>query len=207
MAQARRAAGLSDHVVAAGAATPELVEAIERHQTELSVRWTRVQDGVVVETEEFVRSINPDVKVAFANNVHRSRLSEARIGDVVRDSTAAFREHAVPALWWVSANATPQEPGRELEAHGWRFDEAMPWMAARIDRIQWPETPSGLRIERMADEASNAKFVEAMTNGFGMRLRNSTRCARSPRPWGTAPTRSGPGGSGSSAIGRWHRPG
>jgi GNAT superfamily N-acetyltransferase len=156
-------------VVPGDAPARELVEAIERHQTELSIRWTRVQDGLVAETEEFVRTINPDVKVAFANNVHRTRMADDRVGDVIRESTAAFREHSVPALWWVSPLGTPQEPGRELEAHGWKYDESMPWMAARIDRIVWPGTPAGIRIERMTDEAMNERFVEAMTGGFGMK--------------------------------------
>jgi hypothetical protein len=57
------------------ASVADVVEAIERHQTELSVRWTEVQDGIVVDSPGFVRTINPDVKVAFANNVHRIRLS------------------------------------------------------------------------------------------------------------------------------------
>jgi ribosomal protein S18 acetylase RimI-like enzyme len=155
--------------VAAGAAIPELVEAIERHQTELSVRWTRVQEGVVAETDGFVLTINPGVKVAFANNVHRIRLEPDEVADAARECTAAFRGHGVPALWWVSQLATPQEPGRELEARGWKYDEAMPWMAARMDRVEWPETPPGLRIERVIDERVHARFVQAMTAGFGMR--------------------------------------
>jgi GNAT superfamily N-acetyltransferase len=155
--------------VAAGAAIPELVEAIERHQTELSVRWTEVQDGLVVDTAGFVRTINPDIKVAFANNVHRIRLEPNQVADAARECTAAFREREVPALWWVSQLATPQEPGRDLEALGWKYDEAMPWMAARIDAIEWPETPPGLRIDRAVDERVHARFVQAMTAGFGMR--------------------------------------
>ena len=61
--------------VRADASATELVEAIERHQTELSVRWTAIQDGDVVDGPGFVRTINPGIKVAFANNVHRVRLS------------------------------------------------------------------------------------------------------------------------------------
>ncbi|HXJ65024.1 MAG TPA: GNAT family N-acetyltransferase [Actinomycetota bacterium] len=155
--------------VAATASDGELVEAIEQHQTELSIRWAEAQDGIVVDRPGFVRTINPEIKVAFANNVHRIRLEPDRLAAAVRECTAAFREHEVPALWWVSPHATPQEPGRALEAHGWRYDEAMPWMAARMDRIEWPDTMPGLRIERVTDEQVHARFVRAMTAGFGMR--------------------------------------
>jgi ribosomal protein S18 acetylase RimI-like enzyme len=155
--------------VRADASAADLVEAIERHQTELSIRWTEFQDGVVADTDELVRTVNPDIKVAFANNVHRTRLVADRVGDAVRESTAVFREHGVPALWWVSSLGTPQDPARELEAHGWRFDETMPWMAARFDRVRWPEPPPGLMIERVADERGQARFVHAMSAGFGMR--------------------------------------
>jgi ribosomal protein S18 acetylase RimI-like enzyme len=155
--------------VRAGAPVGELVEAVERHQVELSIRWTAVQDGIVVDTPGFVRTINPAIKVAFANNVHRMRLEPDQVGDVARESTAAFREHGVPALWWCSPLGRPEDPRRDLEAYGWRYDEAMPWMTARIDRLRWPEPPSGFRIQRVTGEETHEMFIVAMTAGFGMR--------------------------------------
>jgi ribosomal protein S18 acetylase RimI-like enzyme len=45
----------------------------------------------------------------------------------------------------------------------------MPWMAARIDRLRWPnEPPAEFRVERVADESAQPHFVTAMTAGFGM---------------------------------------
>jgi len=107
--------------------------------------------------------------VAFANNVHRMRLEPDEVGDVARESAAHFREHDVPALWWCSPNSQPEDPGRDLEAHGWTWDEAMPWMAARIDRLRWPETLEGIRIERVTGPELHASFVQAMSAGFGMK--------------------------------------
>jgi ribosomal protein S18 acetylase RimI-like enzyme len=127
-----------------------------------------VQDGIVVETEGYVRTINPGIEVAFANNVHRVRLAAGQVGDAARECAAAFREHGVPALWWLSPHSTPEDPGPELEANGWKLDESMPWMAARIDQVRRPETPGGLTIERVTDQSGQAKFVQAMTAGFGM---------------------------------------
>ena len=156
-------------VVRSSASPAELIEAVERHQTELSVRWTEVQDGIVVDTPGFIRTINPNIKVAFANNVHRVRLEPDQVGDAAKESAAHFREHGVPALWWMSTQAEPEDPDRDLEAHGWRFDESMPWMAARIDRMRWPDDPpAGFRVERIADESAQPHFVTAMTVGFGM---------------------------------------
>jgi ribosomal protein S18 acetylase RimI-like enzyme len=136
---------------------------------ELSVRWTEVQDGLVVDAPGYVRTVNPDIKVPFANNVHRMRLDPGEVRDAARESTAAFREHGVPALWWCSALSRPADPGPDLQAHGWRYDEAMPWMTARIDRVRWPEAPPGIRIERVTGEEAHARFVAAMSAGFGMR--------------------------------------
>jgi ribosomal protein S18 acetylase RimI-like enzyme len=155
-------------VVPGDAGPGELVEAVDRHQVELSIRWTAVQDGVVVDRPGYVRTINPGVMVAFANNVHRVRLEPNQVGDAVRESTAHFHEHGVPALWWISPLSRPEDPGRELEAHGWRFDETMPWMAAPIDRLRWPETPPGFRIGRVTGEALQDSFLAAMTAGFSL---------------------------------------
>jgi len=153
------------------ASDAELAEAIERHQTELSVKWTAIQDGIVVDTPGFVRTINPHIEVAFANNVHRIRLGDDELADAARECTAAFREHGVPALWWVSQSATPQEPGRELESLGWKYDESMPWMAARMDDVRWPDAPAGISIERVTGPALHELFVAAMTAGFGMQAK------------------------------------
>jgi ribosomal protein S18 acetylase RimI-like enzyme len=157
-----------DVVVRSSSPVVDLVEAVERHQVELSIRWTAVQDGVVVDTPELVRTINPDIKVAFANNVHRVRLEPNQVGDAARESARHFREHAVPALWWCSPLAVPEEQGPDLEANGWKFDEAMPWLATRIDRVRWPETPADVRIERVTGEEIQSEFLTAMSAGFGM---------------------------------------
>ena len=127
-----------------------------------------MQDGIVVDTPGFVRTINPGIKVAFANNVHRVRLEPDQVGDVARESAAAFREHEVPALWWISPHATPAEPEPDLEASGWKFDEMEPWMVARIDRLRRPEQPAGIRIERVTDAQAQTRFIAAMTAGFSM---------------------------------------
>ena len=159
---------MADDIVRRDASPVQLIEAVERHQVELSVRWTEVQDGIVVDTPGLVRTINPGVKVAFANNVHRMRLNADQVGDAARESAEQFREHDVPALWWCSPLSKPEDPGRDLEAHGWKFDEAMPWMTARIDRLAWPETPAGFRFERVTDPELQSRFLRAMSAGFGM---------------------------------------
>jgi ribosomal protein S18 acetylase RimI-like enzyme len=124
---------------------------------------------VVVDTPGYVRTINPGVMVAFANNVHRVRLEPDQVGDVAGESTAHFREHGVPALWWVTPLSRPEDPGRDLEAHGWRLDDPIPWMAARIDRLRCPELqPAPFRIARVTDKALHAGFIQAMTAGFSM---------------------------------------
>jgi len=155
-------------VVPGGASRAELLEAVDRHQWELAVRWAAVQGGDVHDTPGFVRCINPGVNVPFANGVMRVRLSEEELPHAVRECTAAFREAGVPALWWPNPLSRPEDPGPDLRAHGWRADEGMPWMAAAIHRIEWPDRPVRLRIERVTGEALQDAWLQGMTAGFSM---------------------------------------
>jgi ribosomal protein S18 acetylase RimI-like enzyme len=159
---------MSGAIVRAHASRRDVVEAVDRHQWELAIRWTEVQDGLVVDTPGLVRTINPPVKVAFANGVYRVRMEPDEVGDAVRESTAAFREADVPALWWGNDLSRPLDAGTALAAHGWRPDESMPWMATPIDRIVWPETPAGLEIARVTGDEQHRAWLEGMTRGFSM---------------------------------------
>ncbi|MFL5796668.1 MAG: GNAT family N-acetyltransferase [Actinomycetota bacterium] len=109
------------------------------------------------------------MKVAFANGVHRMRLRPEEVPGAVRESTTAFREHDVPALWWLSPLTRPRDVARELESNGWGFDEAMPWMAASIDRLSWPPAVRGLEIVRVTGESTHQAWLAGMTAGFSMR--------------------------------------
>ena len=155
-------------VLPASASAAEVVAAVERHQWELAIRWTRAQDGVVVDRPDLVRCVNPGVPVAFANNVLRVRLEAKDVGDAVRESTAAFREAGVPALWWTGPLSHPRDVGAELLARGWRVDETLPWMAVAIAEVEWPPVAAGLEIVRVADAEAHDAWLTGMTRGFSM---------------------------------------
>ena len=139
-------AAMSPETVVRSSRAAELLEA-DRAAPDRAVgsvdAWSRT--GSSSRRPGFVRTINPDIKVAFANNVHRIRLGgRSRSGTRRRRARPRSASTRSRRCGGCRRGATPQDPGRELEAHGWQFDEAMPWMAARIDRIAWPETPPGL---------------------------------------------------------------
>jgi GNAT superfamily N-acetyltransferase len=142
------------------------VEAIERHQTELALKWTRVQDGEVFEDDELVVTI-VGLPVPFTNNVHRSRLSSQGVERRVAKTAALLRDRGVPALWWIGPLDTPGELPDVVQRNGFRHAEDMPWMAAGLDTVANPPLPPGIEANRAATPELFDRFVEAMMLGFG----------------------------------------
>src|SRR5439155_7389726 len=86
----------------------------------------------------------------------------------IRECTAAFRDTAVPALWWTGPLSHPRDVGPDLRAHRWRAEEIMPWMAATIEQVEWPPVPDGLEIVRVYDREVHEAWLTGMARGFGM---------------------------------------
>jgi GNAT superfamily N-acetyltransferase len=143
-----------------------LVEAVERHQTELAVRWARLQGGEVYRDDGLVVTI-VGLPVSFTNNVHRTRLTPENVERRVAETTALLRDRGVPALWWVSPLDTPEDLGETLERSGFDRAEEMPWMAADLSTIPDASLPEGVEAFRADGPERFAQFVEAMMRGFG----------------------------------------
>jgi len=144
-----------------------LVHAIERHQVELSERWARIQGGHVWAEPDMVLFVVGE-PVAFTNGVRRARLDPATADQRIAHAIEVFRRHGVPAIWWVGPESEPPDLGARLEAHGFRHDDEMPWMAATLDDWTDVPMPRGYEIARVDGAARQALWLEAMTVGFEM---------------------------------------
>lgn len=144
-----------------------LVRALDRHGWLLSERWARIQGGFVLSRDDLLVTIVGE-PVAFTNGIQGARLrpedADARVDEVV----ANLREHGVPAIWWVAAGDTPPDLGRRLEAHGFRHDYDMPWMACGLEGFTAIRAEVPLGIERVDGPQGQARWLEAARVGFGM---------------------------------------
>ena len=143
-----------------------LVETVERHQTELAVRWARLQNGEVHEYDDLVLTI-VGLPVSFTNNVHRTRLTSDTVEDGVGGSVALLRERGLPAIWWVSPLDTPEELGETLRRNGLHHADDMAWMAADLSEIPDVALPGGVEAFRVDGAERFEQFVDAMMRGFG----------------------------------------
>jgi GNAT superfamily N-acetyltransferase len=144
----------------------DLVEVVEEHQTELAVRWARVQGGEVHQDGELVVTI-VGLPVAFTNNVHRTRLRSDTVEDRVAATASLLRERGVPALWWVGPLDAPAELPEVLQRNGFRASEDMPWMAAALSAVPDRSLPGAVEAHRVDSPDRFEQFVDAMMRGFG----------------------------------------
>lgn len=172
MAQARGAAGLNEPAgeVHTDPAPEALLNAVEAHQRELAKRWATVQGGFVEDRPELLRTVVGS-PVAFTNATHGARLAPGRVDEEIRGTIDLLESHGVPGAWVVTPLSRPADLGSALLRHGWVLDEGdFPWMAAEIEPLvaSLPEAPAGLEIEVVEDDAAQARWLQAMTRGFGM---------------------------------------
>jgi GNAT superfamily N-acetyltransferase len=144
----------------------DLVEVVERHQTELAIRWAGLQGGEVHESDDLVVTI-VGLPVSFTNNVHRSRLTSENVEARVQDTAALLRDRGVPAIWWVGPLDTPAELPDMLQRNGFRYTEDMPWMAAELEDHRGAPLPPGVEAHRVDGPERFAHFLDAMMRGFG----------------------------------------
>lgn len=163
-----------------------LVAAVLRHGVVLAEQGARIQGGEVRDDPDLLLTLVGE-PVAFTNGVQRARLgpedADRRIADVV----AGLQSHGVPATWWVGPGDTPADLGERLQAHGFRHDEDLPWMAGRLDGFRAHPAEVPLRVERVDGPRRQEDWLEAVTVGFGMDHRERHAMARLGEAVGYAP--------------------
>jgi ribosomal protein S18 acetylase RimI-like enzyme len=142
-------------------------EDIDLHQRELGLRWARVQGGFVLDRPDELLTIVGE-PVAWVNGVRSARLRPEDVEARVDEAIGLFREHGVPALWWVGPTSGPHDLGATLERRGFRRTEELPWFAAHIDDVADEEVTAELEFHRVDSPERQEQWLAAITAGFGM---------------------------------------
>ncbi len=107
--------------------------------------------------------------VPYTNAATAARIPAHEADRWVAETAELFREHRVPAIWWVGPLSEPKHLRAVLVRHGFVHDEEMPWLAAdlEVEDLDAPG-PRGLVVEAVDGPARQAAWLEVMTAGFGM---------------------------------------
>lgn len=145
-----------------------VARAVERHQAEQSMAWTRAIDGRVDERPEWTMFVS-GLQVSWANGVADARLPPGDADAWIAEAIEAFRSAGVPAMWWVGPNSRPADLAERLVRHGFRSLEDMPWLAADLERVDLTSGDvTGLVIRRVDGPETQAAWLHAMAHGFGL---------------------------------------
>ncbi|MCA1727714.1 MAG: hypothetical protein LC722_08735, partial [Actinobacteria bacterium] len=147
-----------------------LVRAVEAHQRELAARWASLQGGVVEDRPELLRTVVGE-PVPWTNATHAARLSPQALDEEVRATSALLDAHGVPGSWIVTPLSRPADLGAALLRNGWTLDDGnFPWMTGGVDRLlgALTDAPAALSIEAVEDDGAQARWLQAMTEGFGL---------------------------------------
>lgn len=147
---------------------PGLLEALERHERDVSATFARALGGRVVDRPD-VLLYATGLPAEWANGAKAPRLDESSADEVVEVSRKMLDEVGVPGTWGLGPLATPPDLEERLERAGFERDFDLRMMAASIASIDLrEEDPSGLQIRRVDSEAAHAAWLGVMTEGFAM---------------------------------------
>ena len=150
-------------------ASPEaVVRALEAHAREEAVASAAIR-GTHVENRKDMLLVLSGRPVAWTNGVHFARFDVSEADRRIHEVTDVFRQANVPALWRVDESNEPADLPKRLEAHGWRYHDDLPFLAAPIEAIPpLTDVPERLLIERVHDRGTQTAWEHAMEHGFGM---------------------------------------
>jgi GNAT superfamily N-acetyltransferase len=101
------------------------------------------------------------------NCVLRSRLAAKTADARIEELLAPYRRRGGPHGWVVGPSAAPRDLPRRLDRQGLQHLFDLRGMAADLTKASLQRKgPRGLTIERVADEAALAVWVETMSKGF-----------------------------------------
>lgn len=125
-----------------------------------------VLDGaVLVDTPELRRLIVPNVENPFFNSVFHAQLDDLHIDQQIDDALAPYHQFGLSSYWW-SFGLPPRPLADRLLQRGlWSIRNE--GMAVELDALHDAAQPAGLRIERVADEATFKTWLALNTAIFG----------------------------------------
>ena len=139
----------------------ELVAAIEANMAEFWRCFGRLP-GAVMHDEPDLVWFATGVPDGSLNGVVHSQFTDDDAASRIDETLEYFGRRRLPMQWWVGPSSRPADLGELLEARGlasrpWR----PPGMAVDLGALSRLETPAGLTVHRVTDEATVKSWLAA----------------------------------------------
>ncbi len=116
--------------------------------------------GAELSDRDGVRTVVTGAPEPLLNGVVWARI-EGDVDGAIERVLHRFRDAGVPFVWWVGPSSGPADLPRRLEARGLApWGSSWPGMAVRLAEIAAPDTPDGLEIRVVDDEARLRDYLD-----------------------------------------------
>jgi GNAT superfamily N-acetyltransferase len=150
------------------ASAPAVIEAMDRHERELSATYARAVGGAVDDRPDMLVYVT-GLPAPWANGVKAPRLAPGDVDEAIKRVSGRLRSAGVPGTWEVGPLATPADLGDRLERTGVHREFDLEIMAAEIRAMDLDAPgPSELSIHRVAEESDHREWLRVMEVGFDM---------------------------------------
>jgi ribosomal protein S18 acetylase RimI-like enzyme len=150
------------------ASAPAIIEALDRHEREVSVTYARALGGYVEDRPDMLVYMT-GLPASFANGVKAPRLDEASADQAIEGVAQLLRSRGVAGTWSVGPLATPKDLGERLERAGFPCDFDLRMMVAEIGSLDLdPPRPPALSVRRVEDEHDHQAWLRVMEIGFDL---------------------------------------
>lgn len=129
---------------------------------------TALPGAELQEERDLVRLVTGRSEAPWLNGILWARFDASSLAHEIDDAMTPFREGNLPMLWSVGETSTPERLGRGLEHRGLTQLSTLAAMAIELERLEPPEPPSELSVERVRDVAGLDRWLEAYVGGFEM---------------------------------------
>ncbi len=173
--------------ILADASAPAIVEALDRHERELSATYARALGGYVDDRADMLAYVT-GLPAPWANGVKAPRLPDAGADQAIESVAKLLRSHGVAGTWSVGPLATPKDLGDRLERSGCGREFDLRMMAAEIARVDLDiADPPELSIRRVRSEEDHRAWLRVMEVGFDMPEGHTRTIDRTARAVGFGP--------------------
>jgi ribosomal protein S18 acetylase RimI-like enzyme len=136
-----------------------LAEAIQENEVRFWLERARIA-GWEVHEERGLAWYVSGMAGSMDNGVLRTHLTNEDADRRIEEMQAAFTERELPLVWWGGPARTPADLAARLEAHGFVSQGDDPGMAIDLRAlVEDLPTPSGLTVERVADNQQLAEWI------------------------------------------------
>ena len=129
----------------------------------------RLPDGDFHEGDDLIWFTTEFATAPWFNQVLRTRLAPEDAEARIEETRAMFSERGHPMLWSVESSAQPADLEARLQRRGLeRAGGVLTGMALGLDSLPDRDQPEGLKIQRVDNERSLERWLQAYVEGFGM---------------------------------------